>query len=97
MTDKERYRIRDIHGRVEKYLRKRPELGESFVDALESLEACPFIPQNLGHVDHLKARYHCNYRYRLKSGRRGVRFIYEVDQEDRAVDIYELGPRGAVY
>lgn len=95
--EKEPYRIRDIHPNVERYLGKRPEIKDDFVDALESIEACPFTFQNPAHVSHLKGPYHCNYRYLLKSGRRGVRFTYRVDQEHRAIDIYNLGPRGAVY
>jgi mRNA-degrading endonuclease RelE of RelBE toxin-antitoxin system len=97
MTEKEPYHIRDIHPDVEKYLRKRPEIKHDFADALESIEACPFSFQNPGHVRHLRGPYHCNYRYVLKTGRRGVRFTYRVDTEHRAIDIYSLRPRGAVY
>ena len=86
-----------MHRSVLKYLEDRPEIREDFNDALDSIRACPYPFQNRQRVNHLKGQYDCSYRYALKRGRRGVRFKFEIDKEDRAIDVYYLGPRGGAY
>lgn len=97
LKNKEPYEIRNVDDSVPRYLKRRPEIRTAFDRALESIKACPFSFQDRVHVAHLTIPYKCDYRYTLKKGKRGARLKYKIDQEDRAIDIYYLGPRGAAY
>jgi len=96
MTDL--FTVKTIHRRAARYLKRQSQdVQDRFWAALDRLRVGPFPSDDPAHIAHLKGPLHCSYRYMLAGGRRGLRILYDVDQEARKITMYDFGPRGAVY
>ncbi|MEJ2672403.1 MAG: type II toxin-antitoxin system RelE/ParE family toxin [Deltaproteobacteria bacterium] len=71
------------------YLKLSPKLRISLDKCFAQLEYEPRIDRN---IKKLKG-YKNDYRYRVG----GWRIIYEIDEVQKLVSVYDIGPRGDVY
>ena len=80
----------EVHRTVRRFLRNHRELADNWDDIRLHLAR---FPRRGGRVNHLKARWHCDYRWR--QGR--YRLLYEIIDAENIVHIYHANTRGDVY
>ena len=84
-----RYDI-ELHRSVRRFLRRHGELASRWGDIARRISESP---RRGARINHLKGRWHCNYRWREGD----YRILYEVIDGENVVHIYHAGVRGDVY
>ena len=83
----------ECHRNVEKFLKRHAELAAAWSPIEVELSDNPYPRRGSDVIAHLKGQWLCNHRW--KEG--GYRFLYEVNEGERIVMVYDAAPRGQVY
>ena len=75
-----------------KYIDKTEYLQKKWPDIERALIENPY-PVGTGNPAHLRATWHCNYRWEEGN----YRLMYTIDEEAVAVGVFYAGPRGDAY
>ena len=88
-SSQRRYEI-ELHRSVRRFFRRHQELAATWDGIRIRISESP---RQGAHINHLKGRWHCNYRWRQGD----YRFLYEVIDREGVVHVYHAGARGDVY
>lgn len=84
-----RYRV-ELHRAVRRFFRNHRELAANWDKIRRYISTSP---RQGGRINHLKGRWHCDYRWREGS----YRLLYEVIDDENVVHVYHADTRGDVY
>ena len=89
VSSRRRYDV-ELHRSVRRFLRRHHELAAIWDEISSRISESP---RQGGRINHLKGRWHCNYRWRQGD----YRLLYEVIDGENVVHVYHAGARGDVY
>ena len=88
-SSRRRYDV-ELHRNVTRFFRRHQELAATW-DSISS--RISESPRQGAHINHLKGRWHCSYRWRQGD----YPLIYEVIDDENVVHVFHAGTRGDVY
>ena len=80
----------ELHRTVRRFLRSHRDLASDWDEIRRQISVSP---RQGGRITHLKARWHCNYRWRQGT----YRLLYEVIDDENVIHVFHANTRGDVY
>ena len=88
-SSRRRYEV-ELHRNVTRFFRRHQELAATWDRISIRISESP---RQGAHINHLKGRWHCSYRWRQGD----YRLMYEVIDDENIVHVFHAGTRGDVY
>ncbi len=89
-----KYRLEKIPSKVENFIKRLDKKTQSQIqEAFDYIIESPFWHENPTVIKIFRGKKKGVYRYRLGN----IRFIYQVDKEERSIKVLQMDNRGDIY